>query len=219
MTPLTDVSSAYGAPMGRGNTVESPELPQTFEIERLIWVDGCYDQGGAYWGRTGREDYIFRACSDEGSEMFVRAKSFPDATAQILETFPHANFADSRADELLAGMVECMLWAERDVDSDSDEPLDLNYSADDIAPEFMNALRADCIAFLAENTADLESYVSIRGKGLEYAGHDLWLDRSESGCGFRDRGDDPVFERLSAAAHEFPAISPYVGDDGKIYGM
>lgn len=44
-----DVSSKYGAPMGRrGSTTLEPSL--TYTVVKIPFFDGDYDQGGAYWG-------------------------------------------------------------------------------------------------------------------------------------------------------------------------
>lgn len=69
----------------------------TLPIERLKWVDGDYDQGGAYWGNSGGTS-IYRARGDmEGEdstvELFVRAASLADAKELILAKLPNAKFA------------------------------------------------------------------------------------------------------------------------------
>ena len=60
MYELSEVGGSRGAPMGRSDNIVDTDYPVEFEIERLQWVDGDYDQGGAYWGGGGGE-YIYRA--------------------------------------------------------------------------------------------------------------------------------------------------------------
>jgi hypothetical protein len=50
MRDLPEAASEYGSSMGRQNDISDPEFPVVFEIERLRWVDGDYDQGGAFHG-------------------------------------------------------------------------------------------------------------------------------------------------------------------------
>ncbi len=90
--PLSDVGSRYGAPMGRSNTLPddtgnaAPEL----YLQRLDFVDGDYDAGGAYWG-GGIGDFIWRAVSRAGDvELFVRARSRRGAVCKVEGIIPNA---------------------------------------------------------------------------------------------------------------------------------
>lgn len=50
---LPDVSSKYGAPMGRSNWLpEDRNQPYLMHLTRVRLVDGGYDTGGAYWGAS-----------------------------------------------------------------------------------------------------------------------------------------------------------------------
>lgn len=77
-----------GASMGRPNTL--PEIPTQYPVKlhmyALRWVDGDYDEGGAYWGHV-HGDHIYRAYGEtshlENVEVFVRAKSRDEAKEQI----------------------------------------------------------------------------------------------------------------------------------------
>lgn len=104
--PLTDVSSKYGAPMGRldWHAVDS-ETTLKFHLVRLDFVDGDYDRGGAYWGRSHAHGYVYRAVSTEDVflasrhepilghvEMFVRGKTRTEAKNVVKETYPNATF-------------------------------------------------------------------------------------------------------------------------------
>lgn len=86
---LTDVSSRYGAPMGRRNF--NPETDdQRFYLQRVRFVDYDYDAGGAYWG--GGTPLYRWVSEDHTGEGFVRAKSRSEAKVAILEDYPSARF-------------------------------------------------------------------------------------------------------------------------------
>ena len=104
--------------------------------------------------------------------------------------------------------IEAMLWSSM---GDDDEPLDKNYSAENLAPETITASRTDCEAFLEQCGEELHHNYSS-------AGHDFWLTRNHHGAGFWD-GDwgKERGERLTNASHTFREVWPYVGEDGFIY--
>ena len=122
--------------------------------------------------------------------------------------------------------IDAMLWAETD---DNGDPLDRNYSADDLAPETLARIERDCAAFY--ETAE-PIYRGRYDMGPEWsdderAGHDFWLTRNGHGAGFWDRsytegepgetpGDD-LGDRLSAITKTFGQVDPYIGDDDKIH--
>ena len=100
--------------------------------------------------------------------------------------------------------LECALWSSID---DNDDPFDKNYSIEDIAPEDVKKMEADCAKFQAENHVTSEQ-----------AGHDFWLTRQHHGAGFWD-GDwpEPQAAQLTEASHQFKETYLYVGDDGLIH--
>jgi hypothetical protein len=89
--------------------------------------------------------------------------------------------------------------------------MDRNYGIEDIAPETLERMKADCARFQADNAADIEA-------DLELAGHDFFLTRCGHGSGYWD-GDwaEPAASRLTDAAHRFGEVNLYVGDDSLIY--
>ena len=110
-------------------------------------------------------------------------------------------------DEFTIAYIECALWSSHD---DDGVPLDANYIVDDIAPETVVHMQADCAKFQQENAED------IAGRE-QAAGHDFWLTRNGHGAGFWD-GDWPeAGDRLTAAAMAAGVVELYVGDDGKLY--
>lgn len=115
-------------------------------------------------------------------------------------------------DTFLAAYIECALWSTSDESTpEGGEPFDSNYSPEDLAPEALDSMRADCAAFIRDNAKDLE------GMAPEQAGHDFWLTREGHGAGFWDRGLGERGERLSDAARAYGGNGLCLGDDGKIY--
>jgi hypothetical protein len=88
---LPEVSSRFGAPMGRKNTFPSNRaIAIKLRLIRLRWVDGDYDEGGAYWGNPGRS-FIYWAFGGETS-VFVRAGKRAEAKGKVLGQLPNARF-------------------------------------------------------------------------------------------------------------------------------
>jgi hypothetical protein len=111
-------------------------------------------------------------------------------------------------DEFTRAYVECALWAETD---DKGNPLDANYGLEDISPETLLAMIADCKQFQTDN------YRMIAAD-LSRAGFNFWLTRNHHGAGFWD-GDysKKIGQILTDRADEFGECSLYVGDDTLIY--
>jgi len=89
---LANGTSQWGAAMGRCDHITEPDAPIKFHLVKLRWVDGDYDQGGAYWGCG---DPIFHAWGDgleEEQEMFIRAPSRFHARLMVCKEFRNARF-------------------------------------------------------------------------------------------------------------------------------
>jgi len=117
-------------------------------------------------------------------------------------------------DAFTRSYIETALWSSNDESDDSGgEPMDRNYSADDLAPDTLASIIADCEAFQRDNADDLAPYK------LETAGHDFWLTRNHHGAGYWD-GDyaEPHATRLTDASHAYGNVDLYIGDDGMIHG-
>jgi hypothetical protein len=140
-------------------------------------------------------------------------------------------------DEFVSHYLEAALWATLDCagdgagdDSSDHQNLDANYSDDDIAPESMAKVRAECLAFLndpngggmiarAEEMRDAGEWCNPGECSVTaYAGHDFFMTRAGHGVGFWD-GDwpDGIGEALDKLAKSFGSSDPYVGGDGRIY--
>lgn len=122
-------------------------------------------------------------------------------------------------DLMLRAYITCALWSSNDESDESGgEPLDKNYGPDDIAPETLAKMRADCEAFIKANVLDFTSTRwTVEGLAKQ-VGHDLWLTRNGHGAGFWD-GDwpEPQASRLTEAAKAMGEVNLYVGDDGRIH--
>jgi hypothetical protein len=85
-----------GAAMGRSNAIPDPSAAPKLHLYRLRWVDGDYDQGGAYWGQSVHGS-IYRAEGEaegleERYEIYVRALSRHRAKELIRKLVPQARF-------------------------------------------------------------------------------------------------------------------------------
>lgn len=119
--------------------------------------------------------------------------------------------------------IEAALFSTTDESrEDGGDPLDDNYSVDDIDTHTLIAMAHECAAFEAQMApvlADAEcSRESAEYTDTERAGHDFWLTRNGHGCGFWD-GDwsEPHATALTAVSESFGEVNLYVGDDGRIY--
>lgn len=93
-----------------------------------------------------------------------------------------------------------------------------SFGFSDLAPDALARIIADCAAFQRDNAETLaEAYA--RDYDVEQAGRDYWFTRNGHGVGFWDRealDAEGLGERLSAACR-YSEVSPYLGDDGKVY--
>lgn len=125
--------------------------------------------------------------------------------------------------------IVAALWSTNDESDESgEEPFDANYDESDLAPETLEAMRKDCIAFLEAAQGLINDKTCLRsnqwlGDGvysaLDLAGHDFWLTRCGHGVGFweDDRWEESAGKKLDALSKEAGEVWLYLGDDGKIY--
>ena len=125
--------------------------------------------------------------------------------------------------DFIKGYMVCALWSSTDESNEAGgDPMDDNYTIEDIEPDVACKMRLDCALFLAGNANDIAEYcakIDSRGDApMEWAGHDFWLTRNGHGCGYWDRDlDKDLGERLTLAAQAFPECNLYIGDDNQIY--
>jgi hypothetical protein len=109
--------------------------------------------------------------------------------------------------------IATALWSSNDESTpQGGEPMDANYSVDDISEDALERIKADCAKFQAENADTLSEF------DAEQTGHDFWLTRNHHGAGFWD-GDypEPAATILDNASKAFGECDLYIGDDGKVY--
>ena len=91
-----NVSSCYGAPMGRVTTMH-PSSDALLCVRKVDFYDGDYDKGGAYWGSGGGplyEAYGYESEENGGDFVytFVRAASRVQALCKIRTDYPDVTF-------------------------------------------------------------------------------------------------------------------------------
>ena len=87
------VNCSRGAPMSRMNwgMNDHYKRPMMMYLQRVRFVDGDYDLGGAYWGGGG-EPLFCAWAEDIEARVFVRAKDRRAAKRKVNEHFPNAKF-------------------------------------------------------------------------------------------------------------------------------
>lgn len=105
---LSNVSSQYGAPMGRGAQHSIKTWEGKVSVSRVRLNQGGYDSGCAYWGtgmplyRVYGEGDSMKPVNDpwgvkvgevhDDIEYFIRAYDRDDAKARVLAEYPGARF-------------------------------------------------------------------------------------------------------------------------------
>ena len=109
--------------------------------------------------------------------------------------------------------LETALWSSTDESrEDGGDPMDANYSIEDIDADTVAAAQADCDRF-----CELAGELLNESNDPEAGAHDFWLTRNGHGAGFWD-GDWPAGgDLLTSISKGFGEAYLYVGDDGKIY--
>lgn len=115
--------------------------------------------------------------------------------------------APAKLDAFTKQYIATAFWSSND---DDGEPLENNYTIDDLARETLATMIADCEKFQADNSA------MIQGRESD-AGHDFWLTRNGHGAGFWDGDWKDHGDALTQASKKFAEIDLYIGDNGKIY--
>lgn len=120
--------------------------------------------------------------------------------------------------------VAAALWSSTD---DEGEPLNDGRDIDDVSPETLEQMEADCASFYAANLAHIQAEGtplsrefegSLASRKAAMAGNDFWLTRCGHGAGFWD-GDwpEPHATALDEAATRAGNVDLYVGDDGMVH--
>jgi hypothetical protein len=86
--PTPNVSSRYGAPMGR-HSFEMRKLTGKTHLRRILIDNGGYDSGGAYWGIGAP---LFYAEDEGGTYCYFRAADRIAAKAMVIAVAPTVRF-------------------------------------------------------------------------------------------------------------------------------
>lgn len=128
-------------------------------------------------------------------------------------------------DAFTTAYIGCALWSSTDnADESGGEPLDDNFGPEDLTPEALVTMQADCKSFYEDpnNAEGLDLWRNAFGSD-EQAGHDFWLTRNGHGAGFWDRfygetDESRAGEALSKAAEIYGSAELYVNDGVVCHG-
>ena len=76
-----------GSQMGRRNIIPADYAGEKLKLRRVPFVDGAYDQGGAYWGTPANLWCAWGETETEQLEVFVRAADRDSAKLQVYKLF------------------------------------------------------------------------------------------------------------------------------------
>ena len=132
-------------------------------------------------------------------------------------------FSEWEVEEVLGAYIEAALWSSTDAEG---EPLDNNYTLEDIAPESLEKMRRDVESFLGLDGdeigaeiifEDIREFTLAARVYLPSVGHDFWLTRNRHGAGFWDRGAGYIGDRITDRAEGYGEAWLSVSDDGLLY--
>jgi hypothetical protein len=92
------VDCGRGSPMGRPDwgTIEHRYHPMMMYLQRIKFIDGDYDLGGAYWGGHPSAQLWCGWAENIDARAFVRAKNRESAKEAVRLRFPNAKFSGNR---------------------------------------------------------------------------------------------------------------------------
>jgi hypothetical protein len=112
-------------------------------------------------------------------------------------------------DQFVLSYMECALWSST---NEFGNPLDHDYNYQNLTPEAMEQMIAECelFQFLASPYLDLAF--------TDYNGHDFWLTRNHHGSGFWDHDyyGEIASKKLTTISHSFGECDLYVTEDNHI---
>lgn len=213
---LVSVSSRFGAPMGRRDSIPADaSTVRALSLSFVPFVDGDYDQGGAYWGGGASTLPLFCAWGEtedgEAVHVFTRAASYASAATFARVAFPNATVTNAGLSDFARAYVEAALW----LFGEGDEP-----GKDELDPATLETMAREADAFAASNRA----LIGLADLDDTRAGHCFYLSRNGHGSGFFDEPESRAplavvnaCDRLQEAARKAGERDLYRGDDGKIY--
>lgn len=177
-------------------------------LQYIPFVDGGYDEGGAYWGSPAN---LYRAVNEElGIEMFVRADWRKQAEDKVKLIYRKATFkllTENDLSDFAKGYIAAALWSSTDEVGDSLENMP-------VAKTSYPAILSDCWDFQKANAELLKQ----SGLTEEQQGQDFWLSRNDHGTGFWDRGLGDLGRKLTQASKVYSGRDLWLDADGDVNG-
>lgn len=125
------------------------------------------------------------------------------------QTFAKGGEVSDEVEQLWRGYSAAILFAE--IDMETDEPLDWNYSVDDFDAQTVSDSKEMLHKYYMEN----KDAIAKSGLDLFVVGNDIWYTRAGHGVGFFDHSlDSDVEKRLIKGAKmlgEYPTVETYNG--------
>jgi hypothetical protein len=78
--------------MGRRDAMPEDYAGQKLRLQRVPFVDGCYDRWGAYWGSPANIWCAWGESESEQVQLFIRADNREQAKAKLAERYPAIRF-------------------------------------------------------------------------------------------------------------------------------
>lgn len=136
-------------------------------------------------------------------------------------------WAWSDLDAFTQGYIAAMFadWADGVTEDDKQEAHDAACRFSALAPEALASILADCEAFMAAAIALSgigKAIRQMREAGSEAQrgarmGATFWHTRQREGSFNKEGWSDPHASSLVIKAWDFPPLSPWLGDDGRVY--
>ena len=150
-----------------------------------------------------------------------------DSDAPEAEFREHAiGLSGANIESMVDGYLEAQLGLGLDIDrqdEDGNNPtFDENYDRDDIAVEYVDAVREELSGVVAEHPLAVRMYLAQRrynradGSVSAHFGHDFYLTREGHGTGFWDRGLGELGEYLTKIAKTYGEAAYLWDRDGKL---
>ena len=171
------------------------------------YLDAC-DWSGPF----ATELAAIKAIADQYEVCGCCGEEFVDGTPLEVYLCADCDGYNDAINDAIESYIETALWSSVDENGD---PLDKNYSTEDVAPNSIASMKADVRSFLSAAIAKFGSFDAI-GLSPERFGHDFWLTRNYHGAGFWDEGIDAGAE-LTKMAHAEGSSNITLWDDGKLH--
>lgn len=199
MSKLPNVSTPYGAPMGRAEKHQEPEGKLT--VRQVHLDNGGYDSGGAYWGLPNNLHLV----EDESGEYQAFERGTPTQVCQKLRE-EHPGIPVEVAYDLDTFVAAYLEVSRLSLDGGD------YFGWKDFTKAAKSVALKDCKKFLEANQH------LFGAASCAQAAFDFWLTRNHEGCGFWDRpelyGENST--RLTEAAEAFGEQHAYVSSRKKI---